>query len=54
MEKAISEFQSPDLSKYDEQIAVLKSEVSMILEEVTLLNSVIVDQKIHLEMILKP
>ena len=45
MEKAISEFQSPDLSSYDEQIAVLKSEVSMILEEVTLLNSVIVDQK---------
>ena len=45
MEKAISEFQSPDLSKYDEQIAVLKSEVSMILDEVTLLNSVIVDQK---------
>ena len=45
MEKDISEFQSPDLSKYDEQIAVLKSEVSMILDEVTLLNSVIVDQK---------
>ena len=45
MEKAISEFQSPDLSSYDEQIAVLKSEVSMILDEVTLLNSVIVDQK---------
>ena len=45
MENAISEFQSPDLSKYDEQIAVLKSEVSMILDEVTLLNSVIVDQK---------
>ena len=45
MEKAISEFQSPDLSKYDEQIAVLKSEVSMIVDAVTRINSVIVDQK---------
>ncbi len=40
MEKAISEFQSPDLSSYDEQIAVLKSEVSMVLEEVSLVNDV--------------
>ena len=45
MQKKINEYTSPDLSSYDEQIAVLKSEVSMILEEVTLLNSVIVDQK---------
>jgi uncharacterized protein YoxC len=45
MKAKIEEYTAPDLSSYDEQIAVLKSEVSMILEEVTLLNSVIVDQK---------
>ena len=45
MKQQVLNYTSPNLSKYDEQIAVLKSEVSMILEEVTLLNSVIVDQK---------
>ncbi len=45
MKAKIESYTAPDLSNYDEQIAVLKSEVSMILEEVTLLNSVIVDQK---------
>ena len=45
MKSKIQEYTAPDLSSYDEQIAVLKSEVSMILDEVTLLNSVIVDQK---------
>ena len=45
MKQKILLYTEPDLSSYDEQIAVLKLEVSMILEEVTLLNSVIVDQK---------
>lgn len=40
MEKAITGFVSPDLSKYDEQIAVLKSEISTVLEEVSLVNDV--------------
>jgi len=40
MEKAITEFVSPDLSKYDEQIAVLQSEISTVLEEVSLVNDV--------------
>tara|TARA_R100001460_G_scaffold32007_1_gene62947 strand:- start:84 stop:530 length:447 start_codon:yes stop_codon:yes gene_type:complete len=45
MKQKILLYTEPDLSSYDEHIAVLKSEVSMILDEVTLLNSVIVDQK---------
>ncbi len=40
MEKKINNFVSPDLSHYDEQLAVLKSEVDMILGEITLVNDV--------------
>ena len=40
MEKKINNFVSPDLSHYDEQLAVLKSEVDMILGEITLVNNV--------------
>ena len=40
MEKKINSFISPDLSHYDEQLAVLKSEVDMILGEITLVNDV--------------
>ena len=40
MEKKINNFISPDLSHYDEQLAVLKSEVDMIMGEITLVNDV--------------
>ena len=40
MEEKIDSFISPDLSHYDEQLAVLKSEVDMILGEITLVNDV--------------
>jgi|TARA_R110000824_G_scaffold24954_3_gene87377 uncharacterized protein YoxC len=39
MEEKINNFVSPDLSKYDEEIAILKSEVDMILDEVSLVAS---------------
>ena len=40
MKAKIESYTAPDLSSYDEQIAVLKSEVSMVLEEVSLVNDV--------------
>nr|BAR20566.1 conserved Plasmodium protein [uncultured Mediterranean phage uvMED] len=40
MKAKIESYTAPDLSNYDEQIAVLKSEVSMVLEEVSLVNDV--------------
>ena len=40
LQSRVENFISPNLSHYDEQIAVLKSEVSMVLEEVTLVNDV--------------
>jgi len=40
MKAKIESYTAPDLSQYDEQIAVLKSEVSMVLEEVSLVNDV--------------
>jgi chromosome segregation ATPase len=40
MKAKIEEYTAPDLSHIDEQIAVLKSEVSMVLEEVSLVNDV--------------
>ena len=40
MKSKIESYTAPDLSSYDEQIAVLKSEVSMVLEEVSLVNDV--------------
>ena len=45
MKEKILLYTEPDLSSYDEQIAVLKSEVSMILEEVSLINDVVQSQK---------
>jgi uncharacterized protein YoxC len=39
MEEKINNFVSPNLSKYDEEIAILKSEVDMILDEVSLVSS---------------
>ena len=40
MKAKIEEYTAPDLSHIEEQIAVLKSEVSMVLEEVSLVNDV--------------
>ena len=40
MKEKILLYTEPDLSKYDEQIAVLKSEISSVLEEVSLVNDV--------------
>jgi hypothetical protein len=45
MKAKIEGYTAPDLSHIDEQIAVLKSEVSMILEEVSLINDVVQSQK---------
>jgi hypothetical protein len=45
MKAKIESYTAPDLSHIDEQIAVLKSEVSMILEEVSLINDVVQSQK---------
>lgn len=40
MENKINTYIEPDLSHYDEQLAVLKSEVDIIMGEITLVNSV--------------
>ena len=40
MKAKIERYTAPDLSQYDEQIAVLKSEISSVLEEVSLVNDV--------------
>ena len=40
MKQKILLYTEPDLSSYDEQIAVLKSEISSVLEEVSLVNDV--------------
>ncbi len=40
MKEKIISYTEPDLSHYDEQLAVLKSEVDMILGEITLVNDV--------------
>ena len=36
MKQQVQEYTAPDLSHYDEQIAVIKSELDMILDEITL------------------
>ena len=45
MKAQVLNYTSPDLSKYDEQIAVLKSELDMILDEITLVADVAKDLK---------
>jgi chromosome segregation ATPase len=40
LKDAVSSYVSPDLTSYDEQLAVLETEISSILEEVTLVNDV--------------
>ena len=53
MEKKINSFVSPDLSSYDRQIAVINSELSMILDEVTLISDVAKDIKNDLKIDLR-
>jgi len=53
MEKKIDNFVSPDLSAYDRQIAVINSELSMILDEVTLISDVAKDIKNDLKIDLR-
>ena len=53
MEKKINNFVSPDLSAYDRQIAVINSELSMILDEVTLISDVAKDLKNDLKIDLR-
>ena len=45
MKAKIEEYTAPDLSYYDEQIAVIKSELDMILDEITLVADVAKDLK---------
>ena len=45
MKAKIEEYTAPDLSFYDEQIAVIKSELDMILDEITLVADVAKDLK---------
>lgn len=45
MKAKIEEYTAPDLSSYDEQIAVIKSELDMILDEITLVSDVAKDLK---------
>ena len=45
MKAKIEEYTAPDLSSYDEQIAVLKAEIGSILDEITLVADVAKDLK---------
>jgi len=45
MKQQVLEYTAPDLSHYDEQIAVIKSELDMILDEITLVADVAKDLK---------
>ncbi len=45
MKAKIEDYTAPDLSKYDEEIAVLKSELDMILDEITIISDVARDMR---------
>ena len=45
MKSKILEYTAPDLSFYDEQIAVIKSELDMILDEITIISDVARDMR---------
>ena len=45
MKSKILEYTAPDLSHYDEQLAVLKSEIDMILQEITIISDVARDMR---------
>jgi hypothetical protein len=53
MKAQVQEYTAPDLSKYDEQLAVLKSELDMILDEINLVASVARDLKTDMKMDLR-
>jgi hypothetical protein len=53
MKGKILEYTAPDLSHYDEQLAVLKSELDMILDEITLVADVAKDLKSDMKMDLR-
>ena len=45
LQQKVLEYTAPDLSYYDEQLAVLKSEIDMILDEITIVADVAKDLK---------
>ena len=45
LQQKVLEYTDPDLSHYDEQLAVLKSEIDMILDEITIVADVAKDLK---------
>ena len=45
MKAQVLEYTAPDLSHYDEQIAVIKSELDMILDEITIISDVARDMR---------
>lgn len=45
MKAKIEDYTAPDLSKYDEEIAVLKSELDIILDEITIISDVARDMR---------
>ena len=45
LQQKVLEYTAPDLSHYDEQLAVLKSEIDMILDEITIVADVAKDLK---------
>ena len=45
LQRKVLEYTAPDLSHYDEQLAVLKSEIDMILDEITIVADVAKDLK---------
>ncbi len=45
MKAKIEEYTAPDLSNYDEQIAVIKSELDLILDEITIISDVARDMR---------
>lgn len=53
MKGKILEYTAPDLSHYDEQLAVLESELDMILDEITLVADVAKDLKSDMKMDLR-
>ena len=53
MKAKIEEYTAPDLSSYDEQIAVIKSELDMILDEITLVADVAKDLKSDMKLDLR-
>ena len=45
LQQKVLEYTAPDLSHYDEQLAVLKSEIDMILQEITIISDVARDMR---------